>query len=108
MSEHSFWLPEHVFDEQTDYPEHQRGQDRDGWASLLVIEPDGSILKYKSGPHPVRFPPQNFAVGSGADFALAAMFLCYDAAYAVKVACELDSGCGNGIDSIMLDDQDDA
>lgn len=77
------------------FPESQRGE---SWAALLVIKPSGDILRYERTPHPVRFPPQHFAAGSGQDFAHAAMYLGKSAEEAVLVACALDSGCGNGVD----------
>lgn len=63
---------------------------------------DGSLWKYERTPHPLKFPPQQFAIGSGRDFALAAMYLGCDAAGAVHVACEFDSACGNGVDVVTL------
>lgn len=79
-----------------DFPPHQRNDDR--WSGLLVIWPDGTLWKYERTPYPLKFPPQQFAIGSGRDFALAAMFLGKDAVEAVHVACAFDSGCGNGVD----------
>ena len=69
---------------------------------MLVVLPDRSLHKFESTPHPLRFPPQNFAIGSGRDFALAAMHLGKTAVEAVEVACHFDSGCGNGIDTLTL------
>lgn len=82
----------------TKYPESQRG---DNGAYLLVIAADG-VRMYEGGPHPVRFEDQHFAIGCGRDFAMAAMHLGKTAAEAVAVACALDSGCGNGIDTLEL------
>lgn len=81
---------------KAEFPETQR--DKDLWAGLLVIWEDGTIWKYERTPHPLRLPPQQFAVGSGRDFALAAMHLGKSAAEAVEVAIHFDSGCGNGVD----------
>lgn len=79
------------------FPPSQR--DRDGWAGLLIVWRDGWIWKYERTPYPLKFPPQLFAIGSGRDFALAAMHCGKTAAEAVEVACFFDSACGNGIDA---------
>ncbi len=80
----------------SDFPASQR--DRDGWAGLLVVWSNGDIWKFERTPYPIKFTPQQFAIGSGRDFALAAMLCGKTAAEAVEIACQLDSGCGNGID----------
>lgn len=78
------------------FPSFQRNNDT--WGGLLVVWGDGSLWKYERTPHPIRFPPQTFAIGSGRDFALAAMHLGKSAPEAVEIACLFDSGCGNGVD----------
>lgn len=78
------------------FPESQRN--KDDWAGLLVVFDDGIIWKFERTPYPVKFPPQLFAIGSGSDFALAAMHCGKDAAQAVEIACLFDSSCGNGVD----------
>lgn len=83
----------------SDFPATQR--DRENWSGLLVIR-NGQILKYEHSPYPVRLEDKFFAIGSGRDFALAAMHLGHDARTAVEVAIALDSGCGNGIDTMEL------
>lgn len=83
-----------------DFPSSQHG---DMWAGLMVVYPNGDIHKYERTPYPIKFPPQIFAIGSGRDFALAAMHLGEDAVRAVGVACVFDSGCGNGVDHISFE-----
>ena len=78
------------------FPAAQR--DRDGYAGLLIVWPDKTLWKFERTPHPIKYVPQQFAIGSGRDFALAAMYLGKTAAEAVEVACAFDSGCGNGVD----------
>ena len=78
------------------FPPSQR--EKDSWTGMLIVWADGSIWKYERTPYPVKFPPQQFAIGSGRDFAMAAMHLGKTAAEAVEVACIFDSGCGNGVD----------
>lgn len=78
------------------FPSSQR--DKYEWSGLLVIWENGRIWKYERTPYPIKFPPQKFAIGSGRDFALAAMHCGKSAVEAVEVASIFDSGCGNGID----------
>lgn len=78
------------------FPAAQR--DKESLVGLLIVWPDGSLWKYERTPYPIKFPPQQFAIGSGRDFALAAMHCGKTAREAVEVACVFDSGCGNGID----------
>lgn len=81
-----------------DYPERQSADDA---STLLVIDASG-IRTYERSPFPARIEDRTFAIGSGRDFALAAMHLGKTAAEAVAVAIALDSGCGNGIDTLQL------
>ena len=82
----------------TTFPASQR--DRDDYSGILVIEPSLRILKWERTPYPLTFEDDQFAIGSGRDFALAAMHCGKTAAEAVAVACHFDSGCGNGIDTL--------
>lgn len=83
-----------------EFPSDQRG--KDDWQPLLVIEPDGAPLLYERTPYPVRYEQQCIAIGSGREFARAAMHLGKSAREAVQCACDLSSGCGNGIDTLEL------
>ncbi len=82
------------------FPESQR--DDDDWASVIVVRPGGFIDLYERTPYPIRYEDKIFAVGSGRDFALAAMHLGLSAKQAVEVACVFDPGCGNGVDELRL------
>lgn len=79
-----------------------QSSDKDDWATLLCIAPDRSILLYEGGPHPIRYYDRLFAIGSGRDFALAAMHLGCDAEKAVKVASVFDAHCGGGVDTLTF------
>lgn len=85
----------------TDFPSGNR--DKDDWAGLLVIRKGQPILRYERTPYPIRFEDKTFSIGCGRDFALAAMHLGKTAREAVEVAIALDSGCGNGIDTLELE-----
>lgn len=75
-----------------------------GEADILMVKPDGSIYLIQSGPHFTQLENRFFAIGCGADAAMAAMHLGYDAKHAVEVACIVNTGCGGGIDSLALVD----
>lgn len=84
-----------------DFPQAQRNPDEN--CGLLVID-SGRIIKYESSPYPIEFEDSFFAIGSGRDFALAAMHCGKSAAEAVEIASLFECGCGNGVDALMLDD----
>lgn len=82
------------------FPESQ--QDKDDWQPFLVIEADGTPSLYERTRYPIRHEQQHTAIGSGRQYALAAMYLGRTAEEAVAVASALDSSCGNGIDTLEL------
>ncbi|MBT2300371.1 hypothetical protein J7E70_07825 [Variovorax paradoxus] len=69
--------------------------------SMLVID-NGRILQYENTPYPMVIENGFWAIGSGRDFAMAAMHLGKTAEEAVEVACHLDATCGNGIDVLEI------
>lgn len=82
-----------------DYPAIQRS--RDDYAGLLVIDGE-RVLKYERSPMPTVFEDAFFAIGSGRDFALAAMHCGKTASEAVEIASVFDCGCGNGVDVLEV------
>lgn len=82
------------------FPQGQRDTSRTG--SLLVITPCGEIHHYAAEPYPLVIENKTYTVGSGGEYAEAAMFCGKTAREAVEVACALDPGCGNGIDTLEL------
>lgn len=83
------------------FPASQR--DKDDWAGMLVVGHGAPIRRYERTPYPIFFEDRCIAIGSGRDFAMAAMHLGCDARRAVEVACALDSGCGNGVDTLTME-----
>jgi ATP-dependent protease HslVU (ClpYQ) peptidase subunit len=81
-----------------DFPSEARG---DG-SHLLFIKEDGTVLLYCGSAHPVELEDRFVAIGSGRDYAMAAMHLGHDARTAVQVACDLDAYCGAGITTLEL------
>lgn len=72
-------------------------------AILMVITPDRRVMQIQREPFPIEFEDPFTAMGSGRDYALAAMHLGYDARKAVEVASALDTDCGNGIDTLEFE-----
>lgn len=83
------------------FPANQRS--KDDWQALMVIEPDGSIVTYERTPHPIRYEQKQFAIGSGREFAMGAMYMGANAVRAVEAAIALEVNCGIGIDTLTLD-----
>lgn len=73
-------------------------------ATLLVITPERRITMYERSPVPLIFEQEMVAIGSGRDFALAAMHLGCSAEEAVKVAMQFDAFTGHGVDVIGFGD----
>jgi ATP-dependent protease HslVU (ClpYQ) peptidase subunit len=83
------------------FPTPQR--DAKDCVSMLVIHRDGTVWQFENTPHPIVIENKFWAIGSGRDYAMAAMHLGCTARAAVQVAMALDSGCGNGVDVIGFD-----
>jgi hypothetical protein len=82
-----------------DYPAIQK-TDKD--CGAMFVDWTGQLWIYEDHPHAIRIENRFDAMGSGRDYAIAALHLGHDARTAVKVACELDVSCGQGIDSFDL------
>lgn len=78
-----------------DFPESAKGESLK--STLIAVPDDGSIMIFERTPYPIKYPPQRFAIGSGADFAIAAMYVGKTAEDAVDVACQFDAFCGEGV-----------
>jgi hypothetical protein len=84
------------------FPEKQR--DIEDNAGAIFIDAQGRCWGLHRSPHLELHHDRFDAIGAGRDYALAAMYLGHDARKAVEVACALDSSCGNGIDTLTLED----
>lgn len=87
---------------QDEYPKFQN--DSDTVVDAMFIDWNGVCWAYGKWPYPQRGEDKFNASGHGRDFALAAMHLGYSARIACEVACKLDTYCGNGIDTMTLED----
>lgn len=84
-----------------DFPPTQR--DSRESCSVLVVFDTGVKWSFERSPYPLILEDEQVAIGSGRDFALAAMHMGGDARKAVEVACHFDTSCGNGIDWMTFD-----
>lgn len=87
------------------YPPTQREEKT--MVYFAMIE-DGRVWMYERTPHPLILEDRQFAMGSGRDFALAAMHLGKSAREAVEIACLFEQNCGNGVDVLELEREDTA
>lgn len=85
------------------FPEPQR--DPNECAAVLVVNRDGTIHQYESTPWPIVLQNKQWAIGSGRDFAMAAMYLGKTAAEAVEITSALCNDCGAGVDVVSFGSQ---
>lgn len=74
----------------------------DGAVGAIFIDQDKRCWGYTKVPYPQLCEDAFDALGSGRDYALAAMYLGKTAKEAVEVAIALDNGCGKGIDVLEI------
>lgn len=75
----------------------------DDWSPLMVVKRGGIVLRYEKTPYPFPIEDKFVAMGSGRDFAIAAMECGKSAVEAVLLASKFCNGCGNGVDSMRFD-----
>lgn len=95
------------FKDEGEYPTEAQ-KDKDGGASMFVVMPgdvgeETTIWIYDRHPIPTPVLSKKFALGSGRDFALAAMECGKNAIEAVEIACKFESGCGLGYYALKHD-----
>lgn len=83
----------------TEYPEDQKTND----VSAFVVQPGRKTVSYGKSAYPQHIEDPVYAMGHGRDFALAALHCGKSAREAVDLACKLDVYCGNGIDTLTLE-----
>lgn len=79
-------------------PEHQK--DPEKFSSIIVVDKDGRLRVYESGPNPWYNERSLHAVGSGCDVAMGAMMHGATSAEAVTICIKYGGGCGIGYDEI--------
>jgi hypothetical protein len=74
------------------------------WRQLLVIHRSGLIERFEGGATaPIIVEESWHTMGSGRDYAAAAIMLGFDAVRAVAVASRLSEECGNGVDTLSFE-----
>jgi ATP-dependent protease HslVU (ClpYQ) peptidase subunit len=73
-----------------------------GDSTMLHITLDGHIHYYANAPVPLIMLDKQFAIGSGRDFALSAMWFGRNASEAVKFAHKFDVDTGADVDYFQL------
>jgi hypothetical protein len=93
----------HWYDELGADPEKLPAfQSTGDYVGLVKLTPDG-LWQFEKGGVPFKVEDRYYAMGSGRDYALAAMYLGKNAVEAVQIACVFDTGCGNGVDAMRPD-----
>lgn len=77
--------------------------DKESECYMLVVKPGGEILFYDKSSVPAVFEDEFIAIGSGRDFAVAAMDMGGSAEDGVRMAIKWSTSCGRGIDVLRLD-----
>jgi ATP-dependent protease HslVU (ClpYQ) peptidase subunit len=70
---------------------------------VMMIDPSKTIHLFEHA-FPIIIENKFYALGTGGAYATAAMHLGQTAFQAVQLACLYDSGCGNGIDVLTLEE----
>lgn len=81
-----------------------KSDDKDETVYVMHVHRNGKLDVYYNGPEPVRVESKFYALGSGRDFALAAMHLGCRACEAIKLASSLDINTGMGVDTLNLEE----
>lgn len=85
-----------------DYPKNQEADGSD-WCTVLVAHRDGTLCRYESRAVPIPVLDPVHALGSGSDYALAAMSCGKSAAEAVEIASRWSLDCGLGVDVLTFE-----
>ena len=90
-------------EDMSKYPPCQN--DKDDWARIIIVNPDGTLNEYERLPKKLVLQPIEgyHAIGIGREVALGALAMGADARTAVAIASTYVDGCGLGIDTLTLD-----
>lgn len=94
------WITEQGADPKL-YPPNPTNDD---YGYLIHIDTNGKIWCYEGFPGPVKMEDPFFAIGSGREYATAAMYCGQTAVGAVQVASMFDIGSGQGVDFFTLEE----
>jgi len=82
-------------------PKFQR--DPETCVIVLAVNPEGVIHIFEASHQPNIVEEDYHAIGSGRDYAMAAMYLGHGPVVGVAVASHFDCTCGRGVDVLRLD-----
>ncbi len=85
------------------FPEKQKSNET--YCAVIVIHEAGNAELYEVGPYPLPILTIPYAIGSGRDFAIAAMHLGKSAKEAVEIASLFDVHSGLGVDAYVVKDE---
>lgn len=81
-------------------------QATDDFADMIIVSKQTRgkpiVMVYEQTPYPYQIEDKFYAIGSGRDFALAAMHLGKTAKEGVAIASIYSRSCGNGIDTLTF------
>lgn len=83
-------------------PEKYPAKMKEGSGTGLVISSSRQIRIYEGGPYPIEMEQKYHAIGSGRDFAIAAMYLGKTAREAIAVAHQFNTGTGSAVDELRF------
>lgn len=83
-----------------DFPKFQEGE---SFCNFTVITKDRDICVYEKTAYPYKVSGKFYAMGSGRDYAMAAMHLGKSAIEAVDVASYFDCNCGLGVETLSFE-----
>jgi len=85
------------------FPTHQRDLEK---CAMLIVVSEAKVVKlYDGSPYPILIEDQQYAIGSGSHYALAAMHLGKNAIAAIEVAAHFDPNTSAEYDALGFEPQ---
>lgn len=72
---------------------------------IIILGGNKKIWCYQCGPYPIEIEAEKMAWGCGSEVAMAVLYLGHDSVKAVEMANMIISGCGNGVDTLVIEDE---
>jgi len=94
------WLDKPIHDENS-YPDNKL-PDRGCRAIMVHITNDKQIYEYSEMSKPILINDEHYTLGTGQEYAMAAMACGKNAYEACLITCSLSASCGMGIDTLTL------
>lgn len=93
-----------IIETNSDPKSYPPNPSNDEYGYLLHIDKKGKIWCYEGFPIPANMEDPFFAIGSGREYATAAMYCGKTAIEAVEIASKFNTGTGQGVDSFTLEE----